>query len=126
MHGIEHRFSITLRTDNLANFMNEWEQALSGLEARPADAVLEAVFLRQLRQCAAMGDDVWEYERHANGDALRSYEGLMRAVKRQVERMRAAKDREAFAHQLAGGNATPAQPPGKGQGKDGNGSPQEG
>jgi hypothetical protein len=82
MYGIEHLFSITMRNDNLAKFMSEWEQVLSGLKTRPADAVLEAVLLRQLRRCAAMGDDVREYERRPDGDVLRSYEGLMRAAKK--------------------------------------------
>ena len=60
---MEHLLSVSMKNDNLERFLADWDTVLTGMRKRPDYQVLEALFLRQMRLCSVMKDDVREFER---------------------------------------------------------------
>ena len=80
VYGIEHLLSVTMNNDNLQAFLCIWDTVLSGLRAQPDKSMLEALFLRQIRGCEAMEQDLAYYDRLAQDDANMSYDYLLRVA----------------------------------------------
>ena len=76
VYDTKHLFSIRLRGDRLQEFIATWDQALAGLAKVPDEATLQALFLRNLRQCRSMEQDIAYYDRLPSSDANESYDYL--------------------------------------------------
>ena len=66
---------------------------------------MEALFLRQLRKCTPLQDELRDYDRLPPGDERRCYTELMASARRHVKRARLQKHRDAMTTAIAGGNA---------------------
>ena len=73
-------------------FISTWDNVLVNLSsaAKPADNILETLFIRQIRKSKCMEVDVAHYDRLPKGHADRSYEYLHRCVNATIERDRLA------------------------------------
>ena len=59
VYGTEHLFSVKMKGEKLQDFVTTWDQVLAGLAKGPGDdATLQALLLRNLRQCKAMEQDI--------------------------------------------------------------------
>ena len=66
---------------------------------------MEALFVRQLRQCTQFQDELRDYDRLLPGDERRCYKALLNSAHLHVKRVRLQKHREAMTNHIAGGNA---------------------
>ena len=112
--GVEHLLSVVMKNDNLERFLDEWDTVIAGMKHVPDKMVLETLLMRQLKLCSQMKDDVNIFERLSMDDEKRSYEELLRAARRQVERKRLQLHRDTMSRFISGGNALSA---GKDQGR---------
>ena len=90
--------------------------------------MLEALFLRQLRKCTHIQDELRDYDRLRSEDERRCYKELLATARRHLQRVRLQKHRDAMSSAIAGGNALASMhqnqskgckgDEGKGKGKD--------
>jgi len=106
--GMEHLLSVTMKHDSLERVIADWDTVLTGMRKRPEESVLEALFVRRLKLCSLMKDDMRDYERLVMDDALRCYAELYRTANRAIERRRLQQHRDAMTRHIAGGNASAA------------------
>ena len=59
----EHLSSMQMRGERLQEFLSTWDTVLAGLKKAPDDTILGALFLRQIRKCKSMEQDVAYYDR---------------------------------------------------------------
>ena len=125
--GMEAPLRCSLVNDNLEKFLEDWEYWLSCAQKRPEGGMLEALFLRQLRKCTHLQDELRDYDRLSLTDERRGYEGLLGITRRHLERVRMQKHRDSMTTAIAGGNALASVSQnknkkggkGKGKGKEG-------
>ena len=67
--------------------------------------MLEALFLRQLRKCTHLQDELRDYDRLRPEDERRCYKELIATTRRHLQRVRLQKHRDAMSSAIAGGNA---------------------
>lgn len=65
-----------------------WDTTIVGMKTKPGDQVLEAMFMRQLRLCSQMKDDVHDYESSLGRRRAKPDPELHSSAKRQIERLR--------------------------------------
>ena len=122
VYDIEHLLSVTMNNDKLQAFLCTWDTVLSGLRAQPDKSMLEALFLRQIRGCEAMEQDLAYYDRLAQDDAHRSYDYLIRCCRRVIARNRLTWARTELSKSIANGgralvNKDQDKPRGRSKGK---------
>ena len=61
----------------MQEFITTWDNVLTGLAKGPDDTTLQALLLRNLRQCKAMEQDIAHNDRKASNDPEKSYNYLM-------------------------------------------------
>ena len=88
VYGLEHLLAVTMKGHQLEKFIVDWDLVLAGVVKKPEGSTLEVLFLRQLRTCNLMNDDIREYDKFELSDANRSYAWLKRAANRVIERRR--------------------------------------
>ena len=49
---------VAMKRDSLERFIADWDTVLTGVQKRPDETVLEALFVRQLKLCSLMKDDM--------------------------------------------------------------------
>ena len=103
--GLEALFNCSLHNNNLERFMEEWEHWLSCTCQRPEEGVLEVLLIQQLKKCSQLQDELRDFDRLPVGDPRRNYEGLLAITRRNLERVRIQKHRDAMASAIAGGTA---------------------
>ena len=130
LFGMEALLSCSLNNNNLEKFLEDWEYWLASAQKRPEEGMLEALFLRQLRKCTHLQDELRDYDRLRPGDERRCYNELLATARRHLHRVRLQKHRDAMTTAIAGGNAlasvrqkqdrnkTDKDDKGKGKGKD--------
>ena len=101
-YALEDLFSITLRNDNLRVFMSSWDQVLAGITNVPDKSVLETLFYKQVKHSRSISHDLNEYHRAEEGNEKHSYEFLLSAVRRHLDRERLESNRDRVARNLAG------------------------
>ena len=106
-----------MKGNQLEQFLNEWDLVLAGVAKKPDDTTLEVLFLRQVRTCSLMNDDVRDYDKLEQGSSEKSYEALKRCAARVIERKRLHTHQQQMQQQIAGGNALPGFPYDKEKGK---------
>ena len=124
IHGLEHLLSVTMKQHQLDKFVADWDLVLAGIAKKPEDSTLEALFLRQLRVCKLMNDDIREYDKLESSDPNRSYAWLKRAATRVIERRRLHTHQQQMQTHIHGSPVLPVGPwkgKGKGKGKEGKG-----
>ena len=77
VYETEHLFSVKMKGEKLQDFVTTWDQVLAGPAKGPDDATLQALLLRNLRQCKAMEQDIAHYDRKLPSDPDKSYDYLM-------------------------------------------------
>ena len=120
IYDTEHIFAVGLRSDDLRGFISSWDGVLVNLSAaaKPADNILETLFLRQIRKSKRMEVDIAHYDRLPPGHHDRCYEYLHRCVNATIERDRLAWMRTEASRSI-GGDHGPAAGAVKGGGKGG-------
>ncbi len=75
IYDIEHIFAISLRGDNWRGFLSTWDNVFVDLSsaARPAENILESLFIRQIRKSKRMEVDVAYDGRLQPGHTDRNY-----------------------------------------------------
>ena len=66
VYDTEHLFSVKMKGEKLQEFITTWDQVLAGLAKGPDDATLQALLLRNLRQCKTTEQDIAHYDRDAS------------------------------------------------------------
>ena len=109
-YALEDLFSVSLRNDNLRVFMSSWDQVLAGITKVPGNDVLETLFYKQVKNSKSIAHDLNEYHRAEEGSEKHSYDFLLVAVRRHLDRERLESNRDRVARNLAGSQraSTPA------------------
>ena len=76
---------------------------LAGLGKGPDESTLQALLLRNLRQCKAMEQDIAHYDRKAPNDPEKSYAYLMRCARAVIDRNRLHWYRDEMSRSIGGG-----------------------
>ena len=95
--------SVTLKGDNVAQFMNNWEMTLSGMNKIPTDDILESLFQSQIKKSKQLESAFALYEEgitHRGDD--HSYERLMKMVNAHLAKRRLDANRNAMDVAIAG------------------------
>eukprot|EP00435_Cladocopium_sp_Y103_P051725 s387_g16.t1 len=101
-YALQDLFSVQLRGDNLKSFISNWDQVLAGITQIPDESVLETLFYKQVKNCKAIQHDMNEYHRAIEGDDKRTYNFLVSAVRRHLDRERLEANRDRVAKGLSG------------------------
>ena len=138
LHEITDLMKVTLRKDqnkieHLSRFMLNWEMILAGMKEPPPENQLQILFYEQVRYLPFLNNDIAVYERANIGSEDRSYQFLLKAVKRVLERNKQEKNRKDIERSLesltAGGKVNALKGKGgkgKGKGKNGKGKGKDG
>ena len=117
LYDISDLMGVRLYHDKLEPFLQSWQAVLTGMRSPPDPETQEVLFYKQLQHSDQLKSEVAHYERHEIGHSDHSYEFLLAAVKRRIQKRRQDKNRKALEAAL-GGSKTPAAPAkGKGKGK---------
>jgi len=116
-YELQDLFAVQLKGDKLEGFLQTWDATLTGMKAEPDPNVMETLFLQQVRKAHSMKDDIVYYDRLDRGHADRTYDNLLRAAHKVVERKRHEANRADIERQLRGDGAPAAPAKGKGKGK---------
>ena len=116
LYNIHDLWNVTfVNDDKMEGFLASWDALLAGMKKTPSDEDLEVIFLRQMRKSKALTIDVAQYDRADPGNPDRSYEFLIRAARRFVEKKILESNRHAIAQAASGTKpVVPAPKGGKG------------
>ena len=115
---------------SLESFLSLWDQLMMSFKSQPSQTHLFSALLKRLRKCNGLRLTIEHIDRQLPGHPDRSYEFLIAAARRFVERRRAERQTQEYAKLFKGGTqqdvALPVIPPatskGKGKGDKGNGA----
>ena len=109
-YSLQDLFSVKLKGDNLRGFISNWDQVMAGIPKVPEINILETLFFNQLKNSKAIAHDLQEYHRAEEGTDKKSYDFLVTAVRRYLDRERLESNRERVARTLgaSSSNAAPA------------------
>ena len=108
-YAIQDLFSAKLKGDNLRSFISNWDQVIAGIQKVPEVSVLESMFFNQVKHSKAIAHDLQEYHRDEEGTDKKSYDFLVTAVRRYLDRERLESNRERLARNL-GASCSSAAP----------------
>ena len=132
LHNITDLIGLTLKKDNpkiehLAKFLLNWQAVLSGMKDEPPEQTLQVLFYEQVRHFQALSLDVAVYDRSMPGSAERSYQFLVQAVTRLLEKCKHERNRKEIEQAMNAMNRPAAPAKGKKGGKGkGKGAGQKG
>ena len=116
VYDTEHLFSVKMKGEKLNEFIALWDDVLAGLGEGPDESTLQALLLRNLRQCKAMEQDIAHYDRKPPNDPEKSYSYLMRCARAVVDRNRLHWFRDEMSRSIGGGWVNSAVGKGKEKG----------
>ena len=95
LYSLSDLLSVRFSGDNLESFINSWEMILIELEDRdrPTDEVLKVILFEESSHCHALKTDIEKYERMDEDDADRSYDFLIKAIKRYINQKRLSENK---------------------------------
>ena len=96
-YALQDRFSVKLKGDNLRGFISNWNQVMAGIPKVPEVCVLETLFFNQVKNSKAIAHDLQEHHRAEEGSDKKTYEFLVAAVHRYLDRERLQPNRERVA-----------------------------
>ena len=88
LFDITDLMAVRLNGDKLEGFLNSWDATLTGMRSVPDPQTKEALFLKQLKRSESMKVETAHYERHEIDHPDHSYEFLLSAVKRIIQKRR--------------------------------------
>jgi hypothetical protein len=100
MYSIVELMAVRLVDDKLETFMNNWSHVLAGMDEMPQAAVIEELFIEQLRYSKIMKDEIAHYDRHPKGHPDHTYEYMQRQVRAYLERTRKRANRPSASSQV--------------------------
>ena len=115
LFDITDLMAVRLNGDKLEGFLNSWDATLTGMRSVPDPQTKEALFLKQVKRSESMKVEIAHYERHEIDHPDHSYEFLLSAVKRIIQKRRQDANRKNIEDALGGGKG--AALPAKGKGK---------
>ena len=107
-YALQDLFNVKLKGENLKVFLSNWDQVLAGIQKVPDENVLETLFLNQIKNSKNINHDLQEYFRAEDGSSTKSYDYLITAVRRFLERERLEVNRERIARNLGASSSTTA------------------
>lgn len=105
-YALQDLFDVKLKGENLKVFLSHWDQVLASIQKLPDENVLETLFLNQVKNSKNISHDLQEYYRVEDGSSTKSYEFLITAVRRFLERERLEVNRERIARNLGASSST--------------------
>ena len=119
LYDISDLMGVRLYHDKLEPFLQSWQAVLTGMRSPPDPETQEVLFYKQLQTSDQMKTEIAHYERNEIGHPDHSYEFLLAAVKRRIQKRRQDKNRKALEAALGGSKIPAAPAKGKGKGKTG-------
>ena len=107
-YALQDRFSVKLKGDNLRGFISNWDQVMAGIPKVPEVSVLETLCFNQVKNSKAIAHDLQEYHRAEEGSDKKTYEFLVAAVRRYLDRERLEPNRERVARTLGASSSSAA------------------
>jgi hypothetical protein len=92
-----------LGDDRIESFLNSWISVLSGMREEPPVTVKEELFLEQLRKSQVMREEVAYYDRVEKGHPDKTYDFLVKSIRKLLERRRHRQNRQDMVKALQGG-----------------------
>ena len=107
-YSLQDLFSVKLKGDNLRGFISNWDQVMAGIPKVPEISILETLFFNQVKTSKAIAHDLQEYHRAEEGTEKKSYDFLVTAVRRYLDRERLESNRERVARTLGASSSSAA------------------
>jgi hypothetical protein len=114
---IENVFGVTLKGDNLAKFLQDWDTVLAGQAEPISEIILKPLLHRQLLSSPSLKEEMAHIERALPDSEDKTYAALYRVLRRRVELNRQNSNRKALQSHHAGGGHAPAAPAAKQSGR---------
>ena len=80
--------NVHIKGQDLAGFQNNWDVTLSQMIQRPRDIHLEGLYIKQLRKCDAMRQELMWYDHYAWETDQHGFEWLHQKVEQYLARTR--------------------------------------
>jgi hypothetical protein len=105
LNDITDLMKVTMKKDftkveHLARFLLNWETVLAGINDPPPDNQLQVMFYDQVRHVPSISNDIAMYDRADPDSAERSYQFLMKAVQRVLQRTKRERNRKDIEKSL--------------------------
>eukprot|EP00435_Cladocopium_sp_Y103_P069313 s659_g33.t1 len=100
-YALQDLFSVKLKGDSLRGFISSWDQVIAGIPKIPDISVLETLFFNQEQNSKAIAHDLQEYHSAEDGTDKKSYDFLVAAVRRYLDREGLESNRERVARNLS-------------------------
>ena len=108
LYGTEDLLKVKLDGDDLKSFLSNWEAVLVGMSHVPDPATLKDLFYREVRNSRKLRYDLDVYERALDGTKDKSYDFLVTAVRRYLDRERLRTNRDKVSQAYSAKYANPA------------------
>jgi|OrbCmetagenome_4_1107370.scaffolds.fasta_scaffold70303_3 hypothetical protein len=105
--SLQDLFSVKLKSDNLRSFISNWDQVMAGIPKVPEVSILETLFFNQVKNSKAIAHDLQEYHRE-EGSEKKTYDFLVTAVRRYLDRERLESNHERVARTLRASSSSAA------------------
>jgi hypothetical protein len=105
LNNITDLMKVTMRKDHtkvdqLSRFLLNWETVLAGIKDPLPDHQLQHMFYEQVRHVPSISNDIAVYDRAEIGSEERSYQFLIKAVKRVLQRTTRERNRKDIEKSL--------------------------
>ena len=106
---MQHLIAVKWRNDRkLVAFYDEWIHVLTGMKSQPRTEDLQAIFHAQVRQSQRLKYYLDKYDEALEGQPERTYQFLVDAVLKRMERDRELENSRAVSEAISGQAAMPA------------------
>ena len=92
-----YTFLVCSSTGVLPAFLNDWFGTLTGMKTVPGDAILEAMFRKQVQHHPWSKDQMSYYNRPDIGHSDKNYQWLISTAKKEIENRRRQQTRDELA-----------------------------
>ena len=107
-YSLQDLFSVKMKGENLRGFISNWDQVMAGIPKVPETSILETLFFNQVKNSKAIAHDLQEYHRAEEGSDKKTYNFLVTAVRRYLDRERLESNRERVARTLGATSSSAA------------------
>ena len=114
-YALQDLSSVKLKGDNLRGFISNWDQVMAAIPKVPEVSVLETLFFNQVKISKAIAHDLQEYHRAEDGSDKKTYDFLVTAVRRYLDRERLESNRERVARTFGLGASSSSAAPAVGE-----------
>ena len=105
LNDITDLMKVTIKRDQtkveqLSRFLMNWETVLAGIKEPPPDNQLQVMFYEQIKHVPSISNDIAMYDRAELDSAERSYQFLVKAVQRVLQRTKRERNRKDIEKSL--------------------------